>query len=88
VGVLGGHAVVSDAKHAHPQRVVIGGGSFTNLPRGKKSAVKLTLNASGRTLLGKAHGKLKATITVTYRSGGRRKSNSTKVKLVSRKKHH
>ncbi len=84
VGVLGGKAVTARAGK-RPRRVVIGRASFKGVAAGKRKAVTIKLNATGRRLLARAHGQLKATITIAYKSGGRSHSRTAKVKLRSTK---
>jgi hypothetical protein len=85
VDVLNGKAVSARARK-HPKRVVIGRARFSKIAAAKRGSVKLKLNATGRRLLAKAHGKLKATLTIQYTSGGQKRSKTGKIKLHSAKR--
>lgn len=83
VGVLGGKPVA--ARRRHPRRVVIGVATFKNLAAGKASAVSFKLNATGRRLLKRAHGKLKVTVTISFTAAGKLVVKKAVITLRSRK---
>jgi hypothetical protein len=69
VGVLAGRAVAAAGKH--PARVVIGSATFRKLAAGRTSSVSFRLNRAGIRLLGKSRRRLKATLAISFTSGGR-----------------
>ncbi len=76
----GGSAVSASA--GRRTKVVIGTARFSNLAAGKTSKVAFKLNATGRRLLKRAHGKLKATVAIAYTAAGR--TTVTKAVVVLR----
>jgi hypothetical protein len=79
VHVRGGAAVGASA--GRRTKVVIGSARFTSLPAAKSSRVAFRLNAAGKRLLKRAHGKLKATVAIAYTAGGKTSTTSAVVVL-------
>ena len=69
VGVIGGHAIAVAGKHA--AEVVIGSARFRNLAAGRTSSVAFKLTRAGARMLRRARHKLKATLALSFTSGGR-----------------
>jgi hypothetical protein len=63
--------------------VVIGKARFAHLPAGKASKVSFKLNATGRRLLKRGHGRLSVTVTISYTSNGKTTKAKTIVRLHS-----
>ncbi|HET9117951.1 MAG TPA: hypothetical protein VFN75_07745 [Pseudonocardiaceae bacterium] len=80
VGVSGGNAVAARAKRKI-KRITIGKAGLSDLPAGKATRVKFKLNATGRRLLKRGHGKLRATAQITSTLAGRTTIKSAKLKL-------
>ena len=80
VHVQGGSAVGASA--GRRTKVVIGTARFSNLAAGRTSKVAFKLNATGRRLLKRAHGKLKATVAIAYAAAG--KTTGTKAVVLLR----
>jgi hypothetical protein len=85
VSVQGATAVGAHASKR--RRIVIGSASFTSVPAGKPSKVSFRLNATGRRLLKRAHGKLKVTAAIAYAAAGK-KVTTKRVVLVRRSGKH
>jgi hypothetical protein len=64
----------------------VGTASFS-IPAGKTVAIKLTLNAAGRALLGADHGHLGATLTILKSSPVPSQTHTDTVHLVQQKAH-
>ena len=85
VSVQGATAV--GARASKRKRVVIGSASFTSVPAGKASKVSFRLNATGKRLLKRAHGKLKVTAAIAYAAAGKTVTTKTIVLLRRAGKH-
>jgi hypothetical protein len=81
VEVQAGTAVGSRA--GKPARTVIASAKFTNLPAGKSSRVPFKLNATGKRLMKRSHGKLKATAAIASMTAGRTTTTTAVVFLRS-----
>lgn len=71
------------------RREAVGSASFS-IPAGKTTTVELTLNATGRALLGAGHGRLSATLTILQLASGAgqpMQTHTEDVRLVQQKAH-
>jgi len=71
-------------KKRHTKTQTIGTATFS-IPAGKSETVKLTLNGTGRALLGVAHGRLSATLTIFKASPSPSNTQTQGVRLAQQK---